>query len=124
VATNSTGFLWVDHQQREKQQHNNYYYYIHLTAFFQDNLGKPATESQTILVFIAARDDGVAVASAGPYAIHLHLAPDRQPCQYLTTQFFTGRIPFLSPNQQHQSTEVNQNSTRKKHKIICAFSEV
>jgi len=22
----------------------NYYYYIHLTAFFQDNLGKPATE--------------------------------------------------------------------------------
>jgi len=29
----------------------------------------------------------------------------RQPCQYPTTQFFTGRMPFLPPNQQRQSTE-------------------
>jgi len=35
----------------------------------------------------------------------LHLAPDRQPHQHTTTQFFTGRMPFLLPNQQHQSTE-------------------
>jgi len=27
--------------------------------------------------FISARDDGVAAASAGPYAYHLHLASDR-----------------------------------------------
>ena len=46
------------------------------------------------------------MASAGPYA-SLHLAPDRQPCQHPTTQFFTGRMPFLSPNQQCQSTEGN-----------------
>jgi len=46
----------------------------------------------------------VAVASAGPYA-SLHLAPDRQPHQHPTTQFFTGRMPFLPPNQQCQSTE-------------------
>ena len=46
----------------------------------------------------------MAVASAGPYA-SLHIAPDRQPRQHLTTQFFTGRMPFLSPNQQRQSTE-------------------
>ena len=26
--------------------------------------------------------------------------------QHPTTQFFTGRMPFLSPNQQHQSTDV------------------
>jgi len=26
--------------------HPNYYYYIRLTAFFQDNLGKPAPEKQ------------------------------------------------------------------------------
>jgi len=57
--------------QRKTEQHNNNYYYIHLTAFFQDNLGKPATERQTILDFTAARDDGVAVASAGPYATSL-----------------------------------------------------
>jgi len=46
----------------------------------------------------------VAVASAEPYA-SLHLAADRQPCQHPTTQLFTGRMPFLPPNQQRQSTE-------------------
>ena len=46
----------------------------------------------------------VAVASAGPYA-SLHLAADRQPRHDPTTQFFTGRMPFLPPNQQRQSTE-------------------
>ena len=46
----------------------------------------------------------MAVASAGPYA-SLHLAPDRQPRQHPTTLFFTGRMPFLPPNQQRQSTE-------------------
>jgi len=45
----------------------------------------------------------VAVALAGPYA-SLHLAPDRQPLDP-TTQFFTGRMPFLPPNQQRRSTE-------------------
>jgi len=44
---------------------------------FQDNLGKPAPERLTILYFTEARDDGVAVASAGPYANHLHHTPDR-----------------------------------------------
>ena len=46
------------------------------------------------------------MASAGPHA-SLHLSPDRQPCQHPTTQFFTGRMPFLPPNQQRQSTEGN-----------------
>jgi len=46
-------------------------------AFFQDNLGKPASKRQTILDFNDAREDRVAVASAGPYANHLRLAPDR-----------------------------------------------
>jgi len=44
-----------------------------------------------------------AVASAGPYANNLHLAPDRQPHQHPITQFLT-----LLPNQQCQSTEVIQ----------------
>ena len=44
------------------------------------------------------------MASAGPYA-SLHLAPDRQPHQHPTALFFTGRMPFLPPNQQCQSTE-------------------
>jgi len=46
----------------------------------------------------------VAVTSAGPYANHLHLAPDRSPHQYLTS-VFTGWMTFLPPNQQHQGTE-------------------
>ena len=40
-------------------------------------MGEPAPETYTILDFTGARDDGVAVESAGPYANHLHLAPDR-----------------------------------------------
>ena len=44
------------------------------------------------------------MASAGLYA-SLHLAPDRYPCQHPTTQFFTGWMPFLPPNQQRKSTE-------------------
>ena len=58
---------------------------------------------KTNLDFTEAR---VAVASAGLYAT-LHLAPDRQPRQHPNTQFFTGRMPFLPPNQQRQSTERN-----------------
>jgi len=34
-----------------------------------------APEKQTILDFTEARDVGVAVASAGPYANHLHHTP-------------------------------------------------
>jgi len=40
----------------------------------------------------------------------LRLAPERQPRQHPTTQFFTGRMPFLPPNQQRQSTEGNKSS--------------
>jgi len=43
------------------------------------------------------------MASAVPYA-SLHLATDRQPHQH-PTSVFTGRMPFLPPNQQRQSTE-------------------
>ena len=35
----------------------------------------------------------------------------RQPRQHPTTQFFTGQMPFLPPNQQHQSTEGNISAT-------------
>jgi len=55
----------------------------------------------------------VAVASDGPYA-NLHLAPDKQPHQHPTTQFFTGWMPFLLPNQQCQSTKgLEENVTVK-----------
>jgi len=47
-----------------------------------------------------ARDDGVTVASAASCANHLHFAADRQSHQHLITQFLTGRMFFLTPNQQ------------------------
>jgi len=39
-----------------------------------------------------------------------------------TTQFFTGRMPFLPPNQQRQSTEgmtVKQTAAKSGIKLIC-----
>jgi len=44
-------------------------------------------------VFIEAKDDG----GGG----------DNWSYKQTNTQFFTGRMPFLSPNQQRQSTEGN-----------------
>jgi len=43
-----------------------------------------------------------AVTSAGPYANNLHFAPDTPAPHH---SIFTGRMPFLPPNQQRQSTE-------------------
>jgi len=49
----------------------------------------------------------VAVASAGPQvctSLHTDNHASTPPLS-----FFTGRMPFLPPNQQHQSTEGNSN---------------
>ena len=54
----------------------------------------------------------MAVASAGLCA-SLHLLPDNPPLS-----FFTGRMPFLPPNQQSQSTEGN-STTWKSQRFNC-----
>jgi len=77
--------------------------YTHLTAPFPGQPGKPVAEKQNH--DNEARDDGVAVASAGLYANHLHFAPDRQPHQYPITQFLTGWMLFLLSDEQCQRTE-------------------
>jgi len=51
-------------------------HHTHLTAFSQDNLGKLAQKGSTISDFNEARDNVVAATSAGPYANHLHIAPN------------------------------------------------
>ena len=70
---------------------------------FQDNLGKPTLEWLNHSRFYKARDDEVTLtlAPAGPYVDHLHFAPDN----HLITQVFAGRMLFLTPDQQCQSTE-------------------
>jgi len=46
----------------------------------------------------------VTVASAGPYASHLHLVP--LPHHLV----FTGRMPFLPPNQQREALKARNTS--------------
>ena len=59
--------------------------------------------------FAQARDDGVAVASAEPYANHLHLAPDRQPCQHLITRFYgPDALPVAKPTESKHDKQVSQ----------------
>jgi len=53
--------------------------------------------------------------------------PCRQPRQHPTTQFFTGRVPFLTPNQQRQSTgqymkEIDK-SERERTTLIATLIE-
>ena len=63
-------------------------------------------KGKTNLDFTEARDSEWQWHQLGPYA-RLHLAPDMYPRQHPTTLFFTGRMPFLLPNQQRQSTDSN-----------------
>jgi len=48
----------------------------------------------------------VAVTSAGPCA-NLHLTQSDNHARIPPLSCFTGRMPFLPPNQQHQSTNIN-----------------
>jgi len=52
---------------------------------------------------------------------NLHLAPDRQPRQHPTTQFFTGWMPFLPPNQHGQSTESKEAPVNAKDNFLYSL---
>ena len=41
---------------------------------------------------------------------YIHTFNGTFPYQHATTQFFTGWMPFLAPNQQRQSTEGDNNN--------------
>ena len=63
-------------------------------------------KGKTNLDFTEARDSEWQWHQLGHiHYTSLHLAPGRKPRQHPTTQFFTGRMPFLPPNQQRHSTE-------------------
>jgi len=57
-----------------------------------------------MLDFNDARDNGVAVASAGLYANRTSLQTDNH-ASTSSLKFLTGQMLFLMPNQQCQSTE-------------------
>jgi len=53
-------------------------------------------KGRTILDFTEARDDGVAVASAGPYADYTLLQTDNH-ASTTSLKFFTGALPDAQP---------------------------
>jgi len=82
-------------------------------------------KGKTSLDFTEARDSGWQWHQLGHNA-SLHLDPDRQPHQHPTTlMFFTGRMPFLPPKQQCQSTggkktTADKQYTKTQHAVIKA----
>ena len=93
-----------EHIPKITYYHN--YYYTRLTASFSGQPGKAGTRKvEPFWILMKQEMMGwlMAVASAGPYANHLHLTQDRQPCQHIITQVFTDQRLFLPPNQQCQA---------------------
>jgi len=81
-----------------------YHYYNHFTTLC---LGLPrwvGTRRTNHSGFCWSRHNGVAVASAELYASYLHFTPEDNHASTSTVRFM-GRMPFLTLNQQHQSTE-------------------
>jgi len=64
-------------------------------------------KGKTSLDFPEARDSEWQWHQLGHMQVCTSLQTDNQPHQHPTTQLFTGRMPFLPPNQQCQSTEGN-----------------
>jgi len=62
-------------------------------------------KGKTNLDFTEARDSEWQWHQLGHTQICTALQTDSHASTYLTAQFFTGRMPFLPPNQQRQSTE-------------------
>ena len=91
-----------------------------LTAFFQDNLGKPAKDCQKAKPFwilLSKRwcgGSGISWTTCKSFAPHYRQIPR----QYRMTQFFTGRMPFLPPNQQRESTEGKKHYQKIMYIII------
>jgi len=65
-TTSYTQWHFNKYNKINQLQHNRQY--TCLTAFFQDKMGKPVSETLNKSGFNEARDDGMAVVSPGPYA--------------------------------------------------------
>ena len=88
-----------------------------LTALFPGLPGRAGTRKVKPIWILLKQRQWVAMASAGPYA-SLHLAPDRQPHQHPNHSVFTGRMPFLPPNQQCQSTNCTNTRSIKQFSTV------
>jgi len=84
----------------------NVYHHHHnrLMARFRDHPGEPVPEENFCTLWCKRR-----LTEADTLTIRLGTTPSGPTSAYLCHLpiFFTGRMPFLPPNQQHQSTEGN-----------------
>jgi len=69
-------------------------HHIRFTAIFQDHLGEPVPEENLWTLWCKGKLTEADTPTIRLTSAHLHHPP-----------FFTGRMPFLPPNQQCQSTE-------------------
>ena len=83
--------------------HKHTHTHTRLTALFPGLPGWAGTR-KVKPIWILLKQETVS-GSGISWAICKSAARSRQPRQHPTTQFFTCRMPFLSPNQQHQSAE-------------------
>ena len=82
------------------------YTHTHLTARFSGTTRvSQYQKGKTNLDFTEARDSEWQWHQLGHMQVCTSIQTDNHPYQHPTAQFFTGRMPFLLPNQQRQSTE-------------------
>ena len=102
IPTNSNSGL---HSCISISIHTQHFTHTHtrLTALFRDYPGEPVPKGKTNLDFTEARDSEWQWNQLG----HMQFCISLQTDNHTNTPplFFTGRMPFLPPNQQRQSTE-------------------
>jgi len=76
----------------------------HLVAFFQGNLGKPAPERLKPIWILMKQG---MVERQWHHLDRMQICTSLRTDKHASTQFFTGRMLFLMPNQ-YQSSEGNQ----------------
>jgi len=103
----------LPNQQRQRTEglSNTTNTHTHLTALFPGLPGRACTRKVKAIWILLKQE--IVSGSGISWATCKSAPRSRQiTCQYPTTQgFFTGRMPFLPPNQQRQSTEGNLSNT-------------
>jgi len=78
-------------------------------------------KGKTNLDFTEARDSEWHRHQLGHMQVCTSLQSEK-PHQHFTTQFFTGRMPFLPPNQQRQSTEGTIHLANTAECVVAVYS--
>jgi len=90
------------HTQTHTVTHNHF---TALLEYLRDHAGDAGTRK--VKPNLDLLQEEILTGSGICWAICKSAPHPRQPHQHPTTQLFTGRMPFLPPNQQRQSTEGN-----------------